>query len=781
MGDETNTSSLQTMRLEPEQLSGPRLLRTAAAAAQPGMFDAATAAPEIPPVEQLPVLDQAPARAGEVFFVGDSTAYYVPAAVIPTRSAKSRTPAVFLDVDEADVWRLVVWLDLVRPEGAPPEAIPLPLTEVNGVLTSAVSGVGGPFTAVTHLAPPDPSVPHRVALALTVNPGKAADALRSDPTAAITVTATAHHSRLNPNSEQEWELRKNEAMRIIMFTDLFWEKPDASPEELETYRTMHAQRMQKVVSLLAQLPWMDDEGRRVLTEAATDTQDAQIITLDIVNRLASAPAGPVAQHTTVRLGPDGGPVSLFLPPSHRPNQAIYHRWNRRIGDLTGGVDQDTAWLDTGEGMWQASPVPNEYYVLPHEYRLAFDAERGMPAMNVLMVTASGGVEAPPEQWKVRVRFRLLPWLDPVALERLRAQIADVEGAAYPELVVGNLGGATFDVSTWLAGLGGGAAAAEGGTLEVDPRGFELVLDCSMEFYNLLGRLLTSGPGSGSTVEGRVVFHLRTSTEGTSRREVPVRIRLDRPDDGFLVAEQVTAAFPDPSTWPPGWTPPLYCKVRAPGGVRADIGGVVATMLVLDPATGVPAESVAAVADPPAFSIGDPAAAPPVPQPDPPQQPPQVGAGEVLLRLKLKPGTTVDPRQVGMLAVDFTAVKVHLSAATVLTRVHELGASTGLVTQINLRCYQLKHPENLPPELADMFGLDVEIRRGTAEPVTITLVRDEPEGVVDVPFGFADLVAGMKPDQPRFEYRRRVLLPRGAGEYTPWKSFAGRDLHITPFD
>lgn len=785
MGDETNTSSLQTLQLEPEQLNAPRLLRTAAAPAQPGVLDDIIAPAQAPSADELPILDETPAQAGDLFWVGDSTAYFVPAAVIPARSAKSRTPAVFLkpDDDVAEAWRLVVWLDLVRPEGVPPEATPLPLTDFAGEFTSALAGAGAAFTA-TELAPPDPSVLHRIALAARVDPARAADALRSDPAAAVTVTAAAHHARYAGVDEQERERRTREAVRIIMFTDNFTEQvePPPTPEQLEMYRTMHLQRLQKIVSLLSGLPWMDDEGRQVLAAAGTDMQEVEIITLDIINRQAAAPPGNAAVRTTVRLGPGGAPVSLFLPVSNRPNQAIYLPWNRRLGDLTGGVDPDSAWLDTGEGMWQASPVPNEYNVLPNEYRLAFDAERGTPAMSVLLVQAAGTAGAAP-QWKVRVRFRLLPWLDPVALERLRRQVADVEGCAYPELVVGNLGGATFDVSSWLSDLGGDTVAAQGGTLEVDPRGFELVLDCSMEFYTLLARLLAPGPGggTGSGVEGRVVFSLRTSRDdgAVSRREVPVRIRLDQPDDGFLVAEQVDAAFPDPSACPPSWTPSLYCKVRAPAGVHADIGGVVATMLVLDPATGLPAESAPATVEPAAFTVGGDPSLVRVPQPDPPQQVPQAGPGEVLLRLRPQPAAAVDPRQVGLLAVDFTGVKVHLEPAAVLERVHELGTSTGLVTSVDISCYLLKHPESLPPALADMYGVDVEIRSGGADPITVTLDRDRPEGTAAVPFGFADLVRGGRPDQPRFEYRRRNLRPQGAGEYSPWQPFSGRSLHVTP--
>lgn len=773
MGDPKDVSSLQTVTLEPALLGGAIRRRRLTGGARPAL-PAAPPVVEPPPVAELPVFGESPARAGDVRTAADGTVHFVPAMVIPTRSARKKTPAVFLAVEhDSDTWRLVVWIDLVRPQGVPEDARPLPLTGIAGSFVSAVPGAATSFTEVADLPVPDPAVLRRVALAARVDPARVADALRSDQTAAVTLSATAHHSFVVSVDATERNRRLSEAAQVA------FKVPKVPPlgrtpsfEDAERHEERLQNRHRLIMNGLRSLSWLDADVR---AQIGDDQAEAMRLIHELLERQTSGPSSPVPRQAQVDLGA----VTAFLPTSNRPNRAVYYQWNTVSGtDLTAGIDPDSVWLDGAAGMWQASPLPNEYYILPHEYRLAFDAERALPAMSVLL--QSQGADS--AVWKVRVRFRLLPWLDPVAAQQLREEIAEAEGAAYPELVVGNVDGVTFDVSTWLAGLGGDTVAAQGGTLTVDPRGFELVLDCSMQFYALLVRLLAPAAGVSSGVEGRVVFNLRTSADEatpSARREVPVRIRLDRPDDGFLTVAQVDAGFPDPAAWPQGWTPPLYCRVGVPAGMRVDVGGVVAALAVLDPVTGIPVDSATATADPATFSIGEAAVPATAPRPDPPQQAPQVAAGEVLLRLAQTAAPPIDPRQVGLIAVDFTGVTVRLDPAAVLERVHELGTSTGLVIHVELRCYQLKHPEALPPELADLFAVEVECRRGTAPPVTVTLDRDRPESGVDIPFAFADLVAGLWSDQPQFEYRCRNQATRGTGEFSAWQPFSGKDLHVRP--
>ncbi|MFF7352056.1 MULTISPECIES: hypothetical protein [Streptomyces] len=723
MSDEAGAPHLETRNLDPGLTGATGQTLTATGETfQPGLLNDLMARRAEPEADQIPLVPTAPEEPGEVL-QGAHGGYFVPVATLPARSKRSRTPAVFLEADDLGRWSLLVWIDLVRPDTAPADARPMPLSDLTALLTTTDEQSTVTFASVTDLPAPDPHVVRRLALAAEVDPAVAADTLQNDMNAAIVVNGTLSYRVWNA------ETLTGEVL------------PDLAPEE-------------------------EDQ-------------------LEVAS-------------TAMLLGPGGGGIAAYLPTSDKPNRPIYYHWNFKSGaDADQGLDPDNVWVDSPAGLWQMSPLPNQYFVLPSEYRLAFDLERGTPAMSVLLVRPDAAADAaagPDQAWKIRVRFKLVPWLEPQSMERLRAAVADVEGIAYPQLVLGGYAGATFDESSWLKDLGGRTLSTEAGNTTIDARGFELVQDCSMEYYTLLARLLAPASGTATGIEGRVVLSLRRSPDDDTakeQRDVPVRIRLDQPDDGFLTTEQITAPFPDAASWPAGWTPPFYAKVRSPSAVRADVSGVVAALLVNDPLTGVPVDRARAAATPASFSLGGPDAAPVQPPAEaapatpagapafqPPANPP-VGNGEVLLRLTQTEAEPVDPRLVSSLALDYTGVTVKIDPAVMLERVHELGTSTGLVAHVNVSSYQLKHPETLPPELADVFGIDVEMRRGSAEAVTVSLTRDAPEATSDIPFGFSDLVADLHPDQPKFEYRRRNVATKGTGPFSPWESVVGRNLLVTP--
>ncbi|WP_225830095.1 hypothetical protein [Streptomyces sp. NK08204] len=723
MSDEAGAARLETRDLDPGLTGATGQTLTATGETfQPGLLSDLMARRAEPEADQVPLVPAPPEQPGDVLDGAHAT-YFVPVATLPARSKRSRTPAVFLEADDVGRWNLLVWIDLVRPDTVAAEARPMPLSDLTATLTTTDEQSTVTFASVTDLPTPGPGVVRRLALAAEVDPAVTADTLQNDTNAAIVVNGTLSYRVWNP------------------------ETPTGE--------------------ILADL----EPGEEAQLEMAS---------------------------TTMLLGPGGGGIAACLPASDKPNRPIYYHWNFKSGaDADQGLDPDNVWVDSPAGLWQMSPLPNQYFVLPSEYRLAFDLEHGAPAMSVLLVRPDAAPDAaagPDQAWKVRVRFKLVPWLDPQSMERLRAAIAEVEGIAYPQLVLGGYASASFDESSWLQDLGGKTLSTEAGNTTVDARGFELVQDCSMEYYTLLARLLAPASGAATGIGGRVVLNLRRSPDDETvkeQRDVPVRIRLDQPDDGFLTTEQITPAFPDPATWPPGWTPPFYAKVCSPSAVQADVSGVVAALLVNDPLTGVPVDCARATATPAAFSVGG-AGSPPVqpppeaPPPTPPGRPafqppadPPVGNGEALLRLTQTDAEPVDPRLVSSLALDYTGVTVKIEPAVMLERVHELGTSTGLVARVIVSSYQLKHPESLPPELADMFGIDVEMRRGSADAVTVSLTRDTPEASADIPFGFSDLVAGLRADQPKFEYRRRNVATKGTGPFSPWESVVGRNLLVTP--
>jgi hypothetical protein len=112
-------------------------------------------------------------------------------------------------------------------------------------------------------------------------------------------------------------------------------------------------------------------------------------------------------------------------------------------------------------------------------------------------------------------------------------------------------------------------------------------------------------------------------------------------------------------------------------------------------------------------------------------------------------------------------------------VHELAVSVNLTTTVRVQSFQLQHADALPPGLADLEGLEVQLRRGGTDPVTVFLTRQAWEKTVRLAYTLADLVAGMAPDAPRFEWRRRNLTRSGTGEFSEWQSMASGDLFATP--
>lgn len=80
----------------------------------------------------------------------------------------------------------------------------------------------------------------------------------------------------------------------------------------------------------------------------------------------------------------------------------------------------------------------------------------------------------------------------------------------------------------------------------------------------------------------------------------MRIRLDLPSDDYLTFEQVP--LPDPATWPPGWVPPVYARVRNLAAGDADVGATTAVLLVESRDDQPPDAAVAASTTPATFRV-----------------------------------------------------------------------------------------------------------------------------------------------------------------------------------
>ena len=366
-------------------------------------------------------------------------------------------------------------------------------------------------------------------------------------------------------------------------------------------------------------------------------------------------------------------------------------------------------------------------------------------------------------YKIRCRFSVVPWLDPERMELLREEIADHTGIAYPQLRVGGARSATCALSKAYQNLGSTLVGDGEAQLSVDPGGFDLVLDCTSEFYTLLSKLLlTEG------VTGDVVTQLVAAEESPEQATIPIALRLDRPALDFLTAELIPAVFPPPSEDPtlvmvePVPISPPKLRITNPIPYPVTVGALRTALLVVDDTLPTPIGAVAADATPPSFTIA--AAADGV-------------AGTIEVELAAQQAEL--PPLYGGVGVGFLGVDVDIDPDTVLTRAHDLGASADLTSTVEVRSYQLEHPDVLPEPLADVFGIEVQLKRGEAEPVTIFLTRDQPASTVQVSFSLADVIAGARPEQPKFSWQRRNLAGKGTGEWSKWETIIGRQLFVSP--
>ena len=208
--------------------------------------------------------------------------------------------------------------------------------------------------------------------------------------------------------------------------------------------------------------------------------------------------------------------------------------------------------------------------------------------------------------------------------------------------------------------------------------------------------------------------------------------------------------------------PPKLRITNPIPYPVTVGALRTSLLVVDDTLPTPIGAVAADATPSTFTVA--AAADGV-------------AGTIEVELAAQQADL--PPLYGGVGVGFLGVDVDIDPDTVLAKAHDLGASADLSSTVEVRSYQLEHPDVLPEPLADVFGVEVQLRRGEAEPVTIFLTRDQPGSTVQVSFSLADIIAGARPEQPKFSWRRRNLAGKGTGEWSEWETIIGRQLFISP--
>jgi hypothetical protein len=703
-------------------------------------------------VADAPVLQSAPERTTTAIQGTGSQLWYLPQAVVARRSPTSRSPYVHLDlVEGAHV--LNVRFSLVRAGGVAAAAQPLPLSNPTVELHSPGTGNTLTFTTVAEIPPgeDESGVVQHLDCHTNVDLNQAMSMMDGDPNCRFRVKAEARYRLQEPSepkrpSKPKQGKRRDHRLKKIKGRDHRLRQP-VKPAIANSSVEKPVVGFHLNPSMLAQVVGTDVRAEAV----AAETHRAGAVTSKVIDIAASGELG-----------------SGHFRRDIADNWAVYAR-------VTSGVGPGTAaaWSQTTDGWFREAPVPGQYHVVPDEYRLAFDVDSGLPAMTALIVaedaladpgegaTADGEGEAQSrprtfsQAYRMRVRFGVVPWIDVDRLDALRTQIKKTTHVAHPELVLGGVAEASYEISPMYAEMGGEVLGDSEGVMAVDPSGFELVLDCSSQFYNSLETQLVA-EGFDGTV--RLSLPMGDGAD-QGQVDVPASLRLDLPDDAFLTVEMVPPELADGDA--PDPNAPVRAVVRNPSPFPVTVERVRAYLLEIHPEVSQPLRAVSAQASPASLALAP------------------AGDGSSV-ELELAPSSPAEAAFTG-LATSLAGVHVEIDPAALLEKAREMGGSRDVQTSVELRCYPLEHPDVLPEEFKaqGLYGIEVQLRRGEASPVTAFLTLDQPRTDVQVAFTLQDIVAGATPEQPTFEWRRRNLIGAGTSEWSEWETITGRQLFVQP--
>lgn len=680
-----------------------------------------------------PILTEVPNRVDKVYPATDGKIYFVPQAKIAKRPNRPDQLNIFID-HQADKYTLMVTFDLLHhPATLAATALPIDGFTVN--LQPSPPGKTIAFTQVQVLpvAEGQTSVLQQLLAQTEVDVNTILAVLQSDANAWFEVRAKTYY-RLQPvpprpSPHPPWK---------------YLEIPHASfktpAEKLETAPAQAAETAgATAVPLMLNLASINSAAFRVDPH--------------LWRRPPPPPTDMQTLNVLLATDPKDGLKGPF-PPTNPANRPIYAKV-----DPSFGSNPDADWVQTNFGFIKDSGVPNHFYILPDSYGLAFDTTLGMPNMSVILRVEGGPTDGPPV-YRVRVRFVVMPRLDATRLQNLRKLLRDEQGIAYADLVIGGYDKAFFTPTHLFDQLGSTVVA--GATLPtaqpVDASGaFELVLDCTMEFYTLLTKMLVA-PDSGG-LEGSVTITLKTPDKSV---EVPVHLRLDRTANHPLTIKLATAdpvgtpTSPDASDTPQPMGPSVVV-IDNPSQVEVTVDQVLPTLLVMDEHMPYACLAATAVATPLALDLP---------------------AGAEAVKVTLAPPESFPLWSA--VAVDFGNANLKLNPAVVLDRIHQLATSANLASTVRVWSFLLQHPDQIPQSLAGLVGIHVQVQKGSGMPIDVSLVIGAAEQKVQVAFTLADLVAGMSPDQPTFRYRCKNIFAAGeAATWPDWQTNTGRDLLVFP--
>ncbi|SNR44922.1 hypothetical protein EYF88_08290 [Paracoccus sediminis] len=412
--------------------------------------------------------------------------------------------------------------------------------------------------------------------------------------------------------------------------------------------------------------------------------------------------------------------------------------------ISGAATLPDDWQDSEWGTLCPAEFVNTVYLLPHEFRLAYDAARGLPHMLPVQYAAADGSR------RLRVLLRTEPWYDPARVAGLQSALSRQSGGAFvhPQVIAGGVAGARLTLRTIFPEeiAVEDDAGAEGVAVDmISP--FDLTLDLSEEYYALLVTILTGPVG----LTGSVEVTLTPATDGApaALRRVPLVLSFQR-----------LGALPLSETVPTATINPERVDITNRAAQPVTIAGAEASLLLLDENALLPAAVLAAR---PAEAL--------------PLTLPPGGTTALTFGPVAAPEGAVWNTVVPVL----TGVTAALDPDASLRAIHALAPPGSFGWQLRILSPQLAQAA-ADPGPDQMVAVEVRLTREGAAPVQATLMTGQAERVVTFPRPLNDLIPADRGGAAsdgflRLSVTARGVWPTGFGPFGDPADHVGDTLFV----
>ena len=671
---------------------------------------------KIAQVSNAPIFTKAPNKAGMVAKSTSGQLFFVPTIQLGRKGKDHRWPDIFINKKNGKTF-LQGTFEILRPPPLAKETLSLPTTEIKVTLNSKNLRKGTLPVNFIEVLPAEEEKDSQIVSRLMINSEVDLDEIlgvfQEDPKATFSIYAQINY-------------------RLQTRTKATSKKAPVPPKNLRVMHKARSPVAPKGTVLQARMRVRDDYA-------------ANYVVMNRKNLYQYAYAKPTVNKPTsqtnvqvkaIKTNISLGTISAYFPLLNKENHPIYAEVNSAYQ-----VIADMKWINSPHGYFRQSPLPDQFFILPDGYGLAFDNERQLPKMDTIFIKKDGE-----EPDVFRIRFVISPWFDLDRLGRLRDFLGG-EGhsqSSFPDLVLGGYESIKFSITSLLKDLG---INSVDGSIDsgksVVPMGFECVIDTSDGGHRLVATSIVN-----TALEGKVEFILHQDESSRQLQEVPVKLQLAKPATHPVLVEVVP---------PEEGQAPDSARITNPSTFAITVDSLNGSLLVQDENMSYPLEVIKAACDPPNL---------------------QLGAQESKL-VKLSPKEGLQEKIWGAMALDLVGVQLTIDPREALDRVYQFSPTSELQSKIRVWSYLLSHPERLPESRADLYGIEVEVRQKEKQPIAITITLDEPEKEVDIAFSWSDILEGSSLNDPTYEVRQRNLLGMGPETWSEWRTNRGREIGVAP--